>query len=772
MEAERQRNREANREAEALRQEQLNNLSRKRKQALPPGDLDAREAREYEDVLTAEFFRLGKQLRQKQAEHATGQAFVSLPVAGRPEQPAWVELFVLLAWDPSLLGRIEYAARVMIEHAARGATAAAERMSSFSVEIVLVWLSELSKLQPAWMELTTAWMKLTRIGSELEDAVWCVTGSMTPLRLVLDFNPADTLGGQRLLDALGLFSRPQHTVIMEDDEWVMSLNKGIAENRHYDYPGKGKFAIANFDLNQRFRKMTDGSIDPSTCKRFIASEDTMRRRVEFRAYFEVRRMASVLKTRLVGASWMFGMDLEHALAISCHPAAIDVVKQLQNLQRESLDVLDRATELSSTLSQQLDSLVPEDDSLSDHDRKAELQAFVDDWIAQQRHRTLQTAIDGRGRIPSEAVYPTPVFNDAFKGLLSLPAGPVQLKHELRLAAEARDETLARGSQPPAWWRWVMRAVLVCCAVGLLVISWSVVYAGWCNVAPAAGLGRCGLDSRGGKRNVLLATVINMAMTYSTYLGFKLKFSELYPRLSLDIYTWCARWRKWPSPVMLSVEAESGRCRRTLHKWSIALLAKEMAEHIAAGSVTRSRALSFVKELAALHAESVSLELSTTTVDKKLVPMPGSKADANAFLLLPVTGSAASPAQEEPTLALTLENFLHGAVREAQEVQMGAVPEAVGVLRFPIGTRVMTQCPNRGCSLYHPGVVVALYPFPRIPYRVMLDKGDTAYAEVDRDFCIYVSGWRCRLPRRPELPLKTWRAFSRQRAGRSSAPRRR
>ena len=49
--------------------------------------------------------------------------------------------------------------------------------------------------------------------------------------------------------------------------------------------------------------------------------------------------------------------------------------------------------------------------------------------------------------------------------------------------------------------------------------------------------------------------------------------------------------------MLSVEAESGRCRRTLHKWSIALLAKEMVEHIAAGSVTRSRALSFVKELA-------------------------------------------------------------------------------------------------------------------------------------------------------------------------------
>ena len=236
---------------------------------------------------------------------------------------------------------------------------------------------------------------------------------------------------------------------------------------------------------------------------------------------------------------------------------------------------------------------------------------------------------------------------------------------------------------------------------------------------------------------MLATVINMAMTYSTYLGFKLKFSELYPRLSLDFYTWCARWRNWPSPVMLSVEAESGRCRRTLHKWSIALLAKEMAEHIAAGSVTRSRALSFVKELAALHAESVSLELSTTTVDKKLVPMPGSKADANAFLLLPVTGSAASPAEEGPTLALTLENFLHGAVQEAQEVhESGAAPEAVGVLRFPIGTRVMAKSPNRGCSLYHPGVVVALYPFPRIPYRVMLDKGDTAYAEVDRDFCIY------------------------------------
>ena len=117
-------------------------------------------------------------------------------------------------------------------------------------------------------------------------------------------------------------------------------------------------------------------------------------------------------------------------------------------------------------------------------------------------------------------------------------------------------------------------------------------------------------------------------------------------------------------------------------------------------------------------------------------MPGSIDDANAFLLLPVTGSAASPAQEGPTLALTLENFLHGAVQEAQEVQMGAAPEAVGVLRFPIGTRVMARCPNRGCSLYHPGVVVALYPFPSIPYRVMLDKGDTAYAEVDRDFCVY------------------------------------
>ena len=273
-------------------------------------------------------------------------------------------------------------------------TAAAERMSSFSVEIVLVWLSELSKLQPAWMELTTAGTKPPRIGSELEDAVWCVTGStITPMLLVLDFDPAENMGAQ-LMNALGLFSRPQHTVIMEDDEWVMSLNKGIAENRHYDYPGKGKFAIANFDLNQRFRKLTDGSIDPSTCKRFIASEDTMRRRVEFRAYFQVRRMASVLKTRLVGASWVFGMDLEHALAISCHPAAIDVVKQLQNLQRESLDVLDRATELSSTLSQQLDSLVPEDDSLSDHERQAELHPEASQAAPHGRQHALPGAFPG------------------------------------------------------------------------------------------------------------------------------------------------------------------------------------------------------------------------------------------------------------------------------------------------------------------------------------------------------------------------------------------
>ena len=224
--------------------------------------------------------------------------------------------------------------------------------------------------------------------------------------------------------------------------------------------------------------------------------------------------------------------------------------------------------------------------------------------------------------------------------------------------------------------------------------------------------------------------------------------------------------------MLSVEAESGRCRRTLHKWSIALLAKEMAEHIAAGSVTRSRALSFVKELAALHAESVSLELSTTTVDKKLVPMPGSVDDANAFLLLPVTGSAAPPAQDGPTLALTLENFLHGAVQEAREVhESGAAPEEVGVLRFPIETRVMARCPNRGCSLYHPGVVVALYPFPSIPYRVMLDKEILRMRRWTATSASTVSGWRCRLPRRPELPLKTWRAFSGRRAGESSAPRR-
>ena len=52
-----------------------------------------------------------------------------------------------------------------------------------------------------------------------------------------------------------------------------------------------------------------------------------------------------------------------------------------------------------------------------------------------------------------------------------------------------------------------------------------------------------------------------------------------------------------------------------------------------------------------------------------------------------------------------------------------LPKMSGV-RFLIGTRVMARCPNRGCS-HHPGVVVALYPFPSIPYRVMLDKGDTA-----------------------------------------------
>ena len=75
-----------------------------------------------------------------------------------------------------------------------------------------------------------------------------------------------------------------------------------------------------------------------------------------------------------------------------------------------------------------------------------------------------------------------------------------------------------------------------------------------------------------------------------------------------------------------------------------------------------------------------------------------------------------------------------------------------MLRFPIGTRVMARCPNRGCSLYHPGVVVALYPFPRIPYRVMLDKGDTAYAEVDRDFCIYREQLALPLRRAPDWCL--------------------
>ena len=298
--------------------------------------------------------------------------------------------------------------------------------------------------------------------------------------------------GSALADAFGLFSRPQHTVIMEDDEWVMSLNKGIPSNRHYDYPGKGKFAIASRPEPEAETLLMEAWY-PSTCKRFIASEDTIRRRVEFRAYFQ-RGAWRVLKTRLAGASWMFGKDLEHALAIHTQPQSTSSSNcRTCNVSRWTCSTV-RPIALVD-LSQQLDSLVPEDDSLSDHDRKAELQAFVDDWIAQQRHRALQTAIDGRGRIPSEAVYPTPVFNDAFKGLLSLPAGPVQLKHELRLAAEARVETLAR-VEPPAWWRWVMRAVLVCCAVALLVISWSV-------VVPAGATLRHATSTRGGKRNVFL-----------------------------------------------------------------------------------------------------------------------------------------------------------------------------------------------------------------------------------------------------------------------------
>ena len=91
---------EANREADALRQEQLNNLSRKRKQALPTGDLDAREAREYEDVLTAEFFRLGKQLRQKQAEaDTTWSATLCNSV------PASASSFCIVPLQPTSLAR-------------------------------------------------------------------------------------------------------------------------------------------------------------------------------------------------------------------------------------------------------------------------------------------------------------------------------------------------------------------------------------------------------------------------------------------------------------------------------------------------------------------------------------------------------------------------------------------------------------------------------------------------------------------------------------------
>ena len=675
---------------------------------------------------------------------------------------------------------------LLMRHLSQGLGGGVSSVTSFSKGLVLQWLRELSELR-----LTDQHGATKEIPSELELTIWMAcTGRGEPsMWKVLTHRKALQQLEPWLRDELGLYLRDANTVFLDGpgSDRVMSLkdvNKPRGGPLRNDQNGMW---LANFDLRAGWRQ---NPLRPVNLDSMFASKHALCNRAEVAALIKLKREAAVVLERLGGA--LMGMDLEHALALSCYPGAEDTLEALCAVREGGVAVLASA-KLKAGLAKHLAALVPPLDGQPAAMREAELRAFRDDYLALLRWRHLQTQRDGTGRLPAQAVASQPVPISAMtsaKGkLLSLPASPVALKHALERVDAERAAALERETRPPAWWS---RAMVGSTAAALLVfclLEWMIITMGTCVLPPARADPWTYLGDPWnfacGKKQYFFACAFNLlTIAWWYYTAVTLHLRERASSWSLTVYTVSARVRGWPLPVTLQIDAVTRRTRRQVVDWSRRLLGAEMAKAAeTAAPVAARRAVALVQEVLGLHGEEAEL-LGKADCTPSAAPLPCSLAVAKAYLALPVEGSdgaaASGGGESGGAFALQLERiFCHAAATARPHRPERASPQrllgmqardrlhafgratesdddseededdADGPTRFGVGARVEVLMRDAESVEWRSGVVASLWvkrmcPYcPTLhsyPYRVLLDGrhgGPAEEALVEHDDHWYV-----------------------------------
>ena len=233
MNEELQRNRERFEEAKQVREEAMEKLhrgGRRNQRRAAPQDFRELATDRYDDKFAAELWRLGDTLRKAQvASLASQPLFAALPLVGRPEDPRWVELFVLLIWTggtPKSRAFAQNHGELLLEHLTQGLGGGASCVTAFSHPHIVQWLRELCELQhtdernetvsvPAFLELTL-WRACysAQFG---EPVMW-------DLPQGFNHKHAESLEPW-LREDLGLYLRDASTFFLDRADHIMSLDQ-------------------------------------------------------------------------------------------------------------------------------------------------------------------------------------------------------------------------------------------------------------------------------------------------------------------------------------------------------------------------------------------------------------------------------------------------------------------------------------------------------------------------------------------------------------------
>lgn len=260
MEEQMARNRAIHAEAEEQRRAAAaKKKGKERDAARAPENYRMACARAHREQLAQRLRELEAALRRKQVGQLTVSAFSGLPLVGRPEEPAWVLLFLVYAWgNPAMMADPELY-ELHLAHLTRPFAGGTTRLSAFSLELVTDWLKELASIatpiasQPLQVlpkrALLAVW-SLCRTGAEPDYVVLRRWTTDCPHELLLE-----------VLGALGFHCRWYQTLVAKtspNGQSIMSAAAGAASVRAGHTPemsaaDQATIWLANFDLNQPFR---------------------------------------------------------------------------------------------------------------------------------------------------------------------------------------------------------------------------------------------------------------------------------------------------------------------------------------------------------------------------------------------------------------------------------------------------------------------------------------------------------------------------------------